>query len=320
MIIVTSPLRVSLFGGSTDYESFYKEHGSFIIGTTIDKYIYLSMRYRSKILSNESVITYSKCDIVNSWNEIKNPLIRETLKFKKLEKSIDFNSFSDIPTRTGLGGSSSFCVGLLYTINKLQDTTQDKKSLIKDAIYIERQILNESGGIQDQIWPIYGGLNTIEILKDGNFFVKPLSVTEEFKKELQSSMILIYTNDQRSQDEIAKSHDHTDKLAIKQISHQAHEYFLHEDIKSIGKLLYESWKEKRNISNLVSTQKIDNIIETVMSLGAYGVKLLGSGGCGFILVICNSTTKQKINEIFENNIMSFNFESKGVSEVFNYKA
>jgi D-glycero-alpha-D-manno-heptose-7-phosphate kinase len=138
MIITRAPLRISLFGGSTDYESFYKEHGSFIIGTTIDKHVYLSVRYRPKILSNESVITYSKMDIVKTWNEVKNPLIRETLNFTNLTSQIDLNSFSDIPSRTGLGGSSSFCVALLKAIYTLRGNAHTKKQLAKNSRWNSR--------------------------------------------------------------------------------------------------------------------------------------------------------------------------------------
>ena len=316
MIIVKSPLRVCLFGGSTDYESFYKTNGSFLIGTTINKHVYLSMRYRAKMLSNESIITYSRSDIVKTWDEIQNPLIREILKYKKIKGAIDFNSFSDIPSRTGLGGSSSFCVGLLYLINKLLGISQSKQELATDAIYVERGILKEAGGIQDQIWPTYGGFNTIDILSNGKFLVKPLPITEEFKKELQNSMLLIYTNNQREQDEIAKSHEQKNKDGILQIAKEAHQYFLNEDIKTIGNLLYQSWKEKSKISNLISSTKIDHIADTVMSSGAYGLKLLGSGGCGFILVICNPTIKNKLQDIFSDNIMEFEFDSTGVTEIF----
>ena len=138
MIIVKSPLRISLFGGSTDYESFYKKHGSFIIGTTINKYVYLFVRQRPSILSEESVIAYSKTEMVSSWDDIKNPLIRETLKYSGINQTIDFNSFSDIPARTGLGGSSSFCVGLLKVLAILQNKTITPKTLATSAITIER--------------------------------------------------------------------------------------------------------------------------------------------------------------------------------------
>lgn len=318
MIIVKSPFRISLFGGSTDYKDFYEKHGSFIIGTTIDKNVYFSMRIRPSILTPESVITYSQLQHVSNWNEIHNPLIREILNFRKIEVPVEMFSFSDVPSRTGLGGSSAFCVGLLYAINKVFNHTPiTKQQLISDAIYIERTLLNDPGGIQDHIWPVYGGLNTIEINNTGRYSVKPLAVTPEFKKELQDSMVLIYTNDQREQDSIAKSHENKDKTSILQIAKTAHEYFLKEDIKQIGKLLYISWEEKMKISPLVSTTKINDIVSTVMRLGAYGVKLLGAGGCGFILVMCDPLVKKQIVEKFQKTILEFQFEKDGVSVIYN---
>lgn len=317
MTIVKSPLRISLFGGSTDYKDFYESHGSFIIGTTIDKNVHLSMRIRPSILSPESVIAYSKMEKVTRLEDIHNPLIREILKRKKIKIPIEFFSFSDVPSRTGLGGSSSFCVGMLYLINKVMNHPPlTKKELAEEAIYIERVLLNEPGGIQDQIWPTYGGLNTIEINKNGDFFVKPLAVTEDFKNEIQNSIILIYTNNQREQNAIASSHIKKDKRTILEISKEAHKYFLNEDIVTIGKLMYRGWMEKSKISTLISTPSIDHIVNTAMSKGAYGVKLLGSGGCGFVLVICNSSTKKKIQETFKNTILDIKIANSGVSSIY----
>lgn len=317
MYIVKSPFRVSFFGGSTDYKEFYQEHGSLLIGTTIDKFVYLCMRKRPKILTPESIISYSKLQTVKSWDEIENPLIREVLKYRQIQDPIEFTSFSDIPSRVGLGGSSSFCVGMLYLIDKVfKNKPTTDKQLALDAIKIERNILNEAGGIQDQIWPSYGGLNTVEIKPNGDFLVKPLPVTSEFKEELQRSLVLVYTNNQRNQNNIAKSHENKNKKEILDISKQAYTYFLNEDIKNIGTLLYQSWLEKRNISNLISTEKVDEIVDTVMNMGAYGSKLLGSGGCGFVLSISDPNTAIKIKEHFKNSIMPFEFENQGVAEVF----
>lgn len=317
MHIIKSPFRVSFFGGSTDYKEFYQQHGSLLIGTTINKYVYLCMRKRPKILTPESVITYSKLQTVNSWDEIENPLIREVLKYRQIQEPIEFTSFSDIPSRVGLGGSSSFCVGMLYLIDKvMKNTTTVNKKLALDAIKIEREILQESGGVQDQIWPSYGGLNTIEIKPSGDFLVKPLPVTSEFKTELQQSLVLIYTNNQRNQNNIAKSHESKNKTDLLDISKQAYTCFLNEDIKNIGTLIYQSWLEKRNISDLISTEKIDEIVNTTMGMGAYGAKLLGSGGCGFVLTISDPITAHKIKERFKNSVMHFEFENQGVTEVF----
>jgi D-glycero-alpha-D-manno-heptose-7-phosphate kinase len=131
MIIVKSPFRISLFGGSTDYKDFYENHGSFLIGTTIDKHVYLSMRKRPSIMSRESVITYSQLQRVKIWDEIQNPLIREVLKHRKINTAIEFFSFSDIPARTGLGGSSSFCIGMLHLLDKIFKTPEISKKDIR---------------------------------------------------------------------------------------------------------------------------------------------------------------------------------------------
>lgn len=316
MIIVKSPLRISFFGGSTDYESFYREHGSFIIGTTIDKYIWLSARYRPKLLPKEHFIGYSKLEVVSSVNDIQNPLIREVLRYHDLRDYIDFNSSADVPSRTGLGGSSSFCAGMVHLMKSLKGEPINKKDIAKTAIHIERNILQESGGIQDQIWAAYGGLNTITIKKNGDFTVKPVPVSDTFKRKLEDSIVLIYTNDQRNQNTIAQSHENKDHRNMLELARKAYQAFLREDIEEIGSLLLEAWGEKRNISPLISTEKIDNMVDTVMGMGAYGVKLLGSGGCGFLMAICNPVSKEKIVEAFKENILEFKFENRGTSVVF----
>jgi len=317
MILVKSPFRVSFFGGSTDYADFYSQHGSFIFGCTINKYVYLSIRKRPKILSEESIISYSKYERAKSFEQIENPLIRETLKHFKINGAVEFISFSDVPSRTGLGGSSSYCVGMSYLLRSFLNKEISKKQIAKDAIHIERNILEESGGIQDQIWAAYGGLNAIEIKKNGDFFVKPLSITSEFRDHLRDSMVLIYSNEQRVSDNIAKSHENKDKTPILKLAHEAYSHLLSEDIKSMGKLMYDAWLEKSKISSHVSTKSVDSIISTCMNAGAYGAKLLGAGGCGFVLILCDPSVKKKISEIFVDNILEFDFDYNGAYTIFN---
>ena len=318
MLIIKSPFRISLFGGSTDYKSFYENHGSFIIGTTIDKYCYLSMRFRPSILSKKYLCTYSKYELSDTIDEIKNPLIRETLRYFNVDKPIELFSFTDIPARTGLGGSSSYCVGMCCLINKIKQLNLSKNQIINSAIDIERNILKESGGIQDQIWPLSNGLSSIEIDTKGNFYVKPMPVTEEFSDELLNSFTLIYTDEQRNTDVIAKSHENDiqNKLNILNLAKQSYNLFLKEDIKSIGEYLYESWLSKERISPLISNIKTKEIIDDVMHMGAYGSKLLGSGGCGFVLVISDSIVKQKIVNKYNGYVLDFKFNTNKILEVF----
>lgn len=318
MVIVKAPFRVSLFGGSTDYKGFYEQYGSFMIGTTIDKYCYISMRYRPEILSKQYVCVYSKYELVDSINDFKNPLIRETLRYFNVDKPIELFSFSDIPSRTGLGGSSAYCVAMSYLIKKLKEENINSKEIIDAAITIEREILKESGGIQDQIWPFAKGFSSIGIKKDGTYNIKPLPITEEFEQALQDSMVLIYTEEQRNNDIIAKSHedDINNKYQILETAKRAYKLFEYEDLEGIGKLVYESWLSKERISPYISNGKIKVIIDDVINMGAYGAKLLGSGGCGFVLAICNPLVKKNIIEKYKESILDFKIDKTGVTTIY----
>ena len=319
MILSKTPFRVSLFGGSTDYEDYYSQNGSLLIGFTINKYVYISIRDKPKILSQTSTISYSKLETPASLTTIENPLIRETFKYFNFDQSIELISFSDIPSRSGLGGSSSYCVGLSYLLSNFTKTPYSKKQLAKDAIHIERTILNEPGGIQDQIWASYGGVNSIEIHKNGDFSVKPLPLSTEFSEELKNCITLIYSNGQRESNNIAKSHEKKDKGGIHDLARIAYSNLLGENIPQIGKLLHLSWLEKSKISPQISTSSVGEIIDKAMSLGAYGAKLLGAGGGGFVLVMSDPIVKRKLSETFKDHILDFDFDYEGVSTIFENK-
>jgi|TARA_R110000824_G_scaffold20545_13_gene77368 D-glycero-alpha-D-manno-heptose-7-phosphate kinase len=316
MIISKAPLRISLFGGSTDYKEFYEEHESLCIGTTIDKHYFSAIRYRPSIITEGTLLSYSKQELVKNINDIEHPLIREALRYFEVTDPIELKVFSDIPSRTGLGGSSSFCVSLIHSIFTMQGRQIDKKDIAEGAIKLEREILGDAGGVQDQIWAAYGGLNSIEIKKNGDFFVRPLPVSLEFKNELESSMLLIYTGEQRVTDDIAKSHQNKDKKTILDIARAAYKAFERENIDDIGSLLLSSWREKSKISNLISTPAVKEMAEAIEATGCIGLKLLGAGGCGFLMVICNPFQKTLLKEKFGSKVMPFKFDDEGVRSIY----
>lgn len=315
--IVQSPFRISLFGGSTDYKNFYKENGAFLIGTPIDKYCYLSMRYRPNIFNKKYLCTYSKYELVDSIEDLENPLIKETLKYFNINKPIELTSFSDIPSRTGLGGSSSYCVAMAYLIKIMNNQNIDAEDIINSCIKIEREILNESGGIQDQIWPFAKGFSSITIDKLGNYFITKMPISDEFGKELENSMTLIFTEEQRNSD-IAKLYEDNfeNKKDILQMSYEAYDLFINENLDKIGNLLYKSWLSKEKISSKISNLKINDIINDVIYMGAYGAKLLGSGGSGFILVMSDIIVKEKIYEKYKQNILDFKIAKSGITKIY----
>lgn len=315
MIITRAPFRISFFGGTTDFPDFFKEHGSLLVGGTIDKYVYVSLRKRPKIVSDKSIITYSKQEIVEKFEDIEHPLIREILKKIEKPKPVDFHTFADIPSRTGLGGSSSFCVALLKAVDEIFNDSQFTKSTIsKLAIYFEREKLKEFGGWQDQIWPSYGGLNSIEISKSGQFKVKPLKVSEEFIEELENSMTLIFTNSQRSNS--VKFSNHSNSSNILKLAKEGLEKFESENIVEIGSLLEESWQQKKKISSMIVNSSIEKIENELKSFHIYGKKLLGGGNGGFMLVLSNPSEKLKICEHFKDLVFPIKFEFEGVKTIF----
>ena len=318
MIISKTPFRVSLFGGSTDYESFYSKFGSLIIGFSIDKYCYISVKETPKIFDFLSKISYFKIEIVNNNSNIKHNGVRGILEYlEKLEEGYEIYCASDLPAQTGIGSSSSFVVGLLNCLTK----GWSKKNLAKSAMEVERRLLNEAGGIQDQIWAAYGGINSIRIARDGNFSVIPMPLSEEFKEEFMSRCIMIYTGQSRRSFQIAASHDSLEiedqKLAILEQAQEAYGLFYHEDIDGIAECLHKSWGHKKKISNLISTQKVDSMYKSLQTDGMIGGKLLGAGGSGFIFgILREGVDKMIIKQKYLDHYIDFNI-SEGGSEIIN---
>ena len=322
MIISKTPFRVSLFGGSTDYKSFYSKFGSLLSGFSINKYTYISVRKTPSILDYKTRLAYSKTEIVNKHSIIEHNGIRGVLEYCKVRFGIDLNHVSDLPSQTGVGSSSSFIVGLLNAIYQIKRTKKSKKELATEAIFIERELLAEPGGIQDQIWAAYGGLNSIDINKNGTFDVKPLPVSEDFKKDFMSRSVLIYTGKTRQSFEISNSHDRKEndevRKRILEISHEAYDAFLKADINKIGTLLEKSWETKKKISSLISKDHVELLHSKLKSDGMIGGKLIGSGGSGFIFGIMKKGFDLKgLKSKYSKNYISFDIDEEG-SKIINY--
>ncbi len=319
MIISRTPYRISFFGGGTDYPVWYKENGGAVLATTIDKYCYLSCRYLPPFFEHKYRIVYSKIESVKQVSEIVHPVVKAVLKHMKIEEGLEIHHDGDIPARAGIGSSSSFVVGLLHAIHALKGIMPTKKQLALEAIYIERNILKEEGGIQDQIHAALGGFNKIIINKDGEFQVIPITVSKEKLQLLQSHLMLYFTGFSRNAWEIAKTQ-------VENISKKARELTImqqmvdeavsilngHDSIIEFGKLLHETWALKRSLSEKISTSKIDEIYKTSREAGAVGGKLLGAGGGGFILLFVKPENQPSVKERFNKLLqVPFRFETLG---------
>ena len=323
MIITKTPYRVSFFGGGTDYPEWYSLHGGKVISTSINKYCYLTARFLPQFFDCKHRISWSLIEEVNEFQDIKHPAVREVLKAFNFSEGISIHHEGDLPARAGLGSSSSFMVGILHACYLLKGEYPSKQHLAEQAIHFEQTVLNDCVGIQDQIAVARGGLNYINIQKDGSFEVYPLNIPQKRIQTLQDNMMLYFTGTTRYASEIAKKkvESFTEKEAqVKQMSSlvdQALDTLLNNrPLAEFGELLDESWKIKRSLTSCISTEMIDDIYERARSAGAIGGKLLGAGGGGFMLVFCppekQANVRAKLNDLLE---IPFEFDFQGADTI-----
>ena len=320
MIISKTPFRISLFGGGTDYPSWYRDNGGSVLATAIDKYCYISCRHLPPFFEHKHRIVYGKVESVKDIEEIQHPVVRAVLSTLGTRAGLEIHHDGDLPARSGLGTSSSFTVGLINAMNAMKGLQTSKDDLAKQAIYIEQEVLKENVGSQDQILAAFGGFNKIDFNTDDSFNITPVIISKELTCKLQDHMLLFFTGLSRYASDIAK-----DKIAniknnfreLTQMKEMVNEglSILHrpsDPIKDLGKLLRESWKLKRSLSTKVSTPQIDEIYETGINAGAIGGKILGAGGGGFILFFAAPENHNKILDRLKNLVhVTFNFDNTG---------
>lgn len=318
MIITRTPFRMSFFGGGTDLSGFFNEHGGAVISTTFDKYCYVTVRHLPAFFDYKTHLTYSKTEYVNSYEEIQHPAIREAMKHMGMH-NIRLTYESDLPARTGLGTSSSFAVGMIEAFYALNGKYADKRKLADDAIYLERELCKEAGGIQDQIAASFGGLNRIDFSKDG-YTVRPIVISRARKEKLNNNLMLFFTGFSRFSSDIQKGTEKSMKDKTKELLEmyslvdKAEKVLTDEswDLDEFGRLLDYTWKLKRGISSGISTGSIDEQYEKAMKAGALGGKLLGAGGGGFLLFYVPQEKQAAVKKALENQMyVPFKFENEG---------
>ena len=323
MIITKTPFRMSFFGGGTDFSGFFNEHGGAVLSTTFDKYAYVTVRNLPPFFEYKTHLTYSKEEKVNSVDEIQHPAIRNAMKWLGMEK-IRMTYEADLPARSGLGTSSSFAVGMLEAFYALKGKHADKKKLSDDAIYLERTLCAEAGGIQDQIAAAFGGFNRIDFSKDG-YTVNPVVMSRERKKELNDNLMLFFTGFSRFSSDIQKGTEKSMKektkelLEIYSLVDEAQKILSdnNADLDEFGKLLDYSWNLKRGISEGISTDSIDEQYKKAMDAGALGGKLLGAGGGGFLLFYVPKEKQKSVKNALKDQMqIPFSFENEGTRIIY----
>jgi len=319
MIISRTPFRISFFGGGTDYPIWYREREGQVLSTTIDKYCYLTVRYLPPFFPHKHRIVYSKIELAKDINEILHPAVKAALNFLKIDKGMEIHHDGDLPARTGLGSSSAFTVGLLNSLYALKGIMPSKERLAKEAIYLEREILKESVGSQDQTAVAYGGFNKITFVGNDEIKVEPITLEKEKIKQLENHLMLFFTGFSRFASDVAKAQiENTPNkkreltLMYQMVDEAVNILNENKDILEFGKLLNESWKLKKSLSDKISNPVIDSIYEKALRAGAVGGKLIGAGGGGFILLFVPPENQGKVRTELKDLLeVKFNFENEG---------
>jgi D-glycero-alpha-D-manno-heptose-7-phosphate kinase len=325
MIISRTPLRISFFGGGTDYPIWYEKNRGITLSTTINKYAYITLRELPPFFEFKHRIRYFMKEEVNSFEEIKHPVVREALKIFQLKKGLEIVHTADLPARSGLGSSSTFTVGLLMALYAMSNKYVTKRELALNAINLEQNIIGEAVGSQDQTIAAFGGFNIIDYNKSKTFQVQEVIISEEKLKSLEENLLLCFTGFSRTAEDIAKlqiaSTDHNEKKLnlMLDIANQAKEVLYDKNISvdEFGKLLNEQWYIKKKLTKLISNNKIDNIYDAAIKAGAIGGKLLGAGGGGFILFYAKKENHKKIKEFLKDKLfVPFRFEKTGSQIIY----
>lgn len=318
MIITQTPYRMSFFGGGTDYQSFFREHGGSVISTTFDKYCFVTVRHLPRFFDYKNQVTYGTIERTNTIDEIKHPAVRNAMKMLDM-RELRIVYESDLPARSGLGSSSSFAVGLLNGFHALKGKYVGKKKLAEEAIYLERTLCGESGGWQDQIAAAYGGLNRIDFQGD-DFTVNPIVISKERKKALNDHLMLFFTGFTRMSGDIADAQVKATKNKSQELLEMLSlvddgEKILTEkgtDISEFGRLLDYTWKLKRSITSEISNDTIDAFYEKAMKNGAVGGKLMGAGGGGFLMLFVPPEYQANVRKVLSDLLyVPFEFETGG---------
>ena len=326
MITIRVPLRISFLGGGTDYPSWYREHGGRVLATTIDKYVYVSLRRLPRFFQHRVRVAYAEVEHAQTTAALKHPIFREVFRYTGIVEDIEAHYDADLPGRSGMGSSAAFVVGLLHAAAGLRGSVPSPMQIARDAIHIEQNMIGDVVGCQDQVTTAHGGFNLIDFGCDESISVTRAALDDRCRNDLEQAMMLMYTGLSRHASEIAKTYavrlNQEQKGIMRALSDMVNEGYnclKDEDIEAFGRFLNEAWSLKRRLSRNVSNGRIDEIHHTARRAGAWGGKLLGAGGGGFFLLIVPPERQADVREALRDIIeIPVRFERAG-SKMIGYQ-
>jgi D-glycero-alpha-D-manno-heptose-7-phosphate kinase len=303
VIISRTPFRISFVGGGTDLRSFYSKEEGKVLSTTINKYIYVVVRRQVGIVEFKYRVNWSKVEHRNLIEDIEHPIVREALRYLKIDFPIEITTFADIPAKTGLGSSSSFAVGLVHALHALKGEQVTKYVLASEAAHIEVDILGRSMGKQDHFAAAYGNLNVFTFHSNEFVTVDPVFYQPRVPQVLGRNLLLFYTQLKRDASKVLKTQDHNtlnkfDELReMKMLVDPLRDVISTGlDLNRVGEILHKGWELKRTLTDCISSSEINDYYNKGLKAGAIGGKLLGAGGGGFLLFYVEPENQKAVIE------------------------
>ena len=324
MIIVQTPLRISFFGGGTDFRAFFMEEGGCVLSSAIDKYIFLTIKER---FDSKLRIGYTQTEMVDEVEEVHHDLIRESLRLTRIDRGVEITTMGDIPSEgSGLGSSSTVTVGALHAMYAYLGEIVPAERLAREACQIEIEILKRPIGVQDQYIAAYGGLRFFEFLPNGQVTVEKVKLSSDAERALNNNFMLFFTGISRTSSSILK--EQVDNLKdrlneLREIKHMAHEArcaIETGNFDSLGILLDQSWELKKRLAGTISNGQINEMYERARGAGAIGGKIAGAGGGGFLLLYVPFEYQNKVRMALNGlQELPFRLEADGTKVIFNYR-
>ena len=335
MLIVRSPVRISFGGGGTDLPAYYEEFGGAVLSVAINKYFYTILGARS---DGRVQVISSDLRVFETWHDIAGMSVRGSaleiplvvLKELDCDISVDLFLASEIPPGTGLGSSASVCVNIIKTLNTYLHRSLSKYELAERAFHLARNVLAKHVGKQDEYAAAFGGLNFISFHRDGQTRVEPLDLEGAVLRELQSNLMLFFTGSSHDSWNILQEQERSTRIQttatldalhrVKALAFDMRLALQSGELHEFGKLLNQGWQSKRQISNKISTPRIDQLYALAMEYGALGGKITGAGGGGFLLLYCEHAQQSALREAMKSQgvpEMAFAFDTQGAQAIVN---
>jgi D-glycero-alpha-D-manno-heptose-7-phosphate kinase len=321
MIITRTPFRITLGGGGTDLPAYYRRHGGFIFAAGLNKYMFLCLN--TPIVDDLIRVKYSESEIVGDVDEVRHTLARQALRQFQIRNGVEIISMADVPAGTGLGSSSCYLVGLLNGLHTLCRQPVTRHQLADEACRIELDLLQKPIGKQDQYMAAFGGLTVLEIDREGRVEVREAGLSPDVVEELEQNILLFYTGQSRSTEEILAPQSRRLDQQDEQVTHSLHRIkeigreILAElrrgNTRRFGELLDEHWRAKKRLSDDIAGRRLNQLYEVARANGAMGGKISGAGGGGFFLFYAEDGKKQLRMTMEQEGLreMRFRFDLEG---------